>query len=256
MIGNGIEETSLVIPRMSGAIRMWAIAHLGVAYTRCGRKQEAIALLNQLKEAEKNGEVPIYAMAVLYIELGEKNRALDYLERACELKESRIGYMNVSPWFAPIRSEPRFIALLRKIGLSPRHETAIELDSLPSISPALPGAEKTVEFKSQKAKLLFDGLVKSFTDDYMVKRRYFEQAGWRTFSELSTVTKIPRASLYGERGNYGAVMKELLARGLVEMRVFTGERGRGGEVTRARIAYDKEPVKRYVDAVILKPKSK
>jgi len=70
------------------------------------------------------------------------------------------------------------------------------------------------------------------------------------------MTKIPRASLYGEHGNYGAMMKELLARGLVEMRVFTGQRGRGGEVTRARVAYDKEPVKRYVDAVILKPKSK
>jgi hypothetical protein len=125
----------------------------------------------------------------------------------------------------------------------------------PSGSTIASVSEKTAEFNSEKSRLLFDSLVKSFTDDYMVKRLYFEQAGWRTLSEMSRVTKIPRATLYGEHGNYGTMMNELLARGLIETRIFTGQRGRGGEVLRARIAYDKEPVKRYVDKVILKRKS-
>ena len=116
-------------------------------------------------------------------------------------------------------------------------------------------SDPTIEFKSDNAKLLFNNLVKSFTDDYMVRRLYFEQAGWMTFGELAKATSIPRSSLYGEHGNYGSMMNELLARGLIETRVFTGERGRGGEVLRVRIAYDKEPVKRYVDRAILKRKS-
>jgi hypothetical protein len=121
--------------------------------------------------------------------------------------------------------------------------------------PLLPITETTIEFGSKRAKLLFDNLVKSFTQDYMVRRLYFEQAGWRTFSELAKTTRIPRTTLYGVHGNYGAMMNELLARGLIETRVFTGQRGRGGEVLRVRIAYDKEPVKRYVDYAVLKRKS-
>jgi hypothetical protein len=46
-------------------------------------------------------------------------------------------------------------------------------------------------------------------------------------------------------------MKELITRGLVELRTFTGHRGRGGSATKVRIAYDREPTKRYVDRVAL-----
>ena len=115
--------------------------------------------------------------------------------------------------------------------------------------------ETEVGFKSAKSKLLFDTLIRFWTEDYMLKRLYLEQAGWRTVGELAAATKIPHATLYGRHGNYGPVFSELLARGLVETRVFTGERGRGGEVLRARIAYDKEPVKRYVDRTVMKGKS-
>ena len=118
-----------------------------------------------------------------------------------------------------------------------------------------PVDESAVGFKSAKTKLLFDSLVRSFTEDYMMKRLFFEQAGWRTIGELSAATKIPHATLYGQHGRYGAFMLELLSRGLVEARVFKGQRGRGGEVVRIRIAYDKEPVKRYVDRVVMRGKS-
>ena len=118
-----------------------------------------------------------------------------------------------------------------------------------------PAEESTIEFDSDKARLLFKTLVKSFIEDYMASRLIFEQAGWMTFSELAKATGVPRTTLYGEHGNYGAMMTELLHRGLVETRVFKGQRGRGGEVLRVRIAYDKEPVKRYIDSTVLRRKS-
>ena len=47
----------------------------------------------------------------------------------------------------------------------------------------------SIEFKSDKTKSLFDCLVRFFTEDYMVKRLYMEQAGWRTVGELSAATR-------------------------------------------------------------------
>jgi CRP-like cAMP-binding protein len=134
-------------------------------------------------------------------------------------------------------------------------EAADEAAAAPSAEAPLPGVRGTIEFESDKARLVFNILVKSFTKDYMASRLILEQAGWMTFSELAKSTGVPRATLYGEHGNYGAMMNELLRRGLVETRSFTGQRGRGGEVLRIRIAYDKEPVKRYVDNTVLKRKS-
>jgi Cyclic nucleotide-binding domain len=118
--------------------------------------------------------------------------------------------------------------------------------------PSPSAVEGAIEFRSERTRLVFDCLVKSFTGDYMVRRLYSEQAGWRTLGELSKTTKIPRATLYGEQGLSSAPLNELLSRGLIETRTFSGQRGRGGEVLRARISYDKEPVKRYVDRFILR----
>lgn len=68
--------------------------------------------------------------------------------------------------------------------------------------------------------------------------------------------KITKSSLYGARGRRGPAISELERRGLVEARVFPGERGRGGKIIKARISYDKETVKRYVDKEIMKIKEK
>jgi hypothetical protein len=136
----------------------------------------------------------------------------------------------------------RAMVLQRDLGADPKKQL-------------LPVKEEVVGFKSVKSKALFDSLVKSFTEDYMMKRRYLEQAGWRTIGELSAATRIPHATLYGKHGGYGPLLGELLSRGLVEARVFSGQRGRGGEVLRVRVAYDKEPIKRYVDSVVLKGRS-
>jgi hypothetical protein len=58
--------------------------------------------------------------------------------------------------------------------------------------------------------------------------------------------------LDGRGGRHGPALYELVARGLVETRTFSGQRGRGGEVVRVRVAYGREPVKRHVDKAIMK----
>lgn len=159
-----------------------------------------------------------------------------------------------------LRSYPSLV--LRLLEASSRKDRIAETQSTKTVKPTgspptraeAPGANEEMDFKSERARTLFDYIVRCFTRDYMVARLYFEQAGWRSLGEISAGTKIPRDSLYGRHGSLGPAIGELVSRGLIETRMFSGERGRGGEVVKVRIAYDKDPVKRYVDKTVMKRK--
>ena len=70
-------------------------------------------------EASKHRLVDLYSAAVIYGLLGEKNRALGLLERACERREAPMIYLKVDPVFVSLRSDPRFQDLAQRIGLNP-----------------------------------------------------------------------------------------------------------------------------------------
>jgi hypothetical protein len=108
-------------------------------------------------------------------------------------------------------------------------------------------APKEFKFRSEKTKVMFDCLVDAFVQDYMTKKFHTEKSGWRSLVEISRETGISSSTIYARKGGMSPLLGELVQRGLAEARVFTGERGRGGEVTRLRIAYEKEPVKDYVN---------
>ena len=63
---------------------------------------------------------------------------------------------------------------------------------------------------------------------------------------------VPKSSMYSAHGGMGSAVSELEKRGLVEVRVFPGERGRGGRILKMRLAYEKETIKRYVDRLVMK----
>jgi hypothetical protein len=80
----------------------------------------------------------------------------------------------------------------------------------------------------------------------MARKLSSDSSGWRTLAEISRETRLSLYSIYGRGGGIGPLMSELKRRGLLELRVFSKERGRGGEVFRARIAYDRDGIKEYV----------
>jgi len=98
-----------------------------------------------------------------------------------------------------------------------------------------------------EARKVFDYLAKSFMEDYGANKLAIEQSGWRSRISITKATGATKASLYGEQGRFGATLKELLSSGLVETRFFPGERGRGGEIIKVRVAYEKEVVRRLVN---------
>jgi hypothetical protein len=107
-----------------------------------------------------------------------------------------------------------------------------------------------VQFKSDTTRKVFDSLVDFFIEDYMVKKYISEKSGWRTLAEIADKSHISTSALYGKHSTLGQVFDEPVRRGLIETRIFPGERGRGGEVMRLRIAYEKDPIRELVSRKI------
>jgi len=90
---------------------------LGYGYAAAGRTAEAQKVLEQLNEFSKVKYVPAFHRAAVYAGLAEKDKAFEWLEKAYE--EHFIIGIKVHPVFDPLRSDPRFADLLRRMNLQP-----------------------------------------------------------------------------------------------------------------------------------------
>jgi len=90
---------------------------LGYAYGVTGHRDEALEVLAKLEQLAKTRYVPASAKAYVYLGLGQKEIALDYLDQAYAERDTEMIFLKVDPPFTPLRNEPRFQALLKKIGL-------------------------------------------------------------------------------------------------------------------------------------------
>ena len=88
---------------------------LGYVYAKSGKHEEALAILNKLKVTKEH--VSPYDLALLYLGLGDKEAALESLERGYQTHDSAMGSLKVDPDLDPLRSEPRFQDLMRRVGL-------------------------------------------------------------------------------------------------------------------------------------------
>jgi serine/threonine-protein kinase len=94
------------------------IASLGHAHAIAGDEEEARRTLDRLDQEATTRHVSSYHVAVIYGALGERDTAFEWLDRAYEERSPWIGYMNVDPRLDPLRSDPRFAALLRTARLA------------------------------------------------------------------------------------------------------------------------------------------
>jgi hypothetical protein len=137
------------------------------------------------------------------------------------------------------------------------HSVSGKKDKLQEAMGALLGKEMVhtplvFKFKTEAARLVFDHLVTAFVDDYMKRRLFVDEAGWRSLVQIAKNSHVSFRSVYGNGRQRGSAISELERRGLIEIRIFSGKRGRGGRITKARISYEKETMKRYVDAEVAK----
>jgi TolB-like protein/DNA-binding winged helix-turn-helix (wHTH) protein/Tfp pilus assembly protein PilF len=99
----------------------WALADLGYAYATAGRRPDAQRMLDQLNLLSRQNFVPADAVAHVYVGLGEKGKAIDWLEKGYERHSIGLGGvgLKVDPLWDPLRSDPRFADLLRRMNLQP-----------------------------------------------------------------------------------------------------------------------------------------
>jgi hypothetical protein len=91
---------------------------LGQAYALAGRTADARNCLERLDNMSRQGRVPSSCLAIVHLGLGENHKALDYLLAACRQRELSLMVLKVHPVYDPLRSEPEFKELLKKIGLA------------------------------------------------------------------------------------------------------------------------------------------
>jgi tetratricopeptide (TPR) repeat protein len=91
----------------------------GYAYAQTGRRAEALEILRQLTSPSAPRIGTAFDLPALYLGLGDKDRAFEALNRACDNREMLIDYIKVDPFFDPLRSDPRYFALLRRMNLEP-----------------------------------------------------------------------------------------------------------------------------------------
>ena len=93
------------------------LAALGHVYASSGNTAEARNILDTLFIENKQEPVSPFFFALVYAGLNDKEKALEWLEKAYEEKSGSVRYLKMEPRLQNVRNEPRYIALMKKIGL-------------------------------------------------------------------------------------------------------------------------------------------
>jgi tetratricopeptide (TPR) repeat protein len=99
----------------------YPLAVLASIYGLQGRNDEAAPLIEELKETARHRYVSGFLFAEAYVGLGQRDQAITWLERAYEEHDQWMVFANSYPELDPLRSEPRFQALLRRMHFPPAH---------------------------------------------------------------------------------------------------------------------------------------
>ena len=113
MFGEAVGELQKAI-KISGGSPTFT-ANLARTYAAMGRRNEAIELLDDLRKHSSPGYSRASEIAAVYVALGDNDRAMTWLEKGFE-ERFNPGVL-LRPGFDPIRADPRFQNLLRRIGL-------------------------------------------------------------------------------------------------------------------------------------------
>ncbi len=95
-----------------------ALARLGYAYGKSGATRDAMKILEDLNNTDARRPVPA-EIAYVYLGLGNKDRAFEWIEKAFALKSEWLAHTKFDPVFDLLRSDPRFTILLVRIGIPP-----------------------------------------------------------------------------------------------------------------------------------------
>jgi TolB-like protein/tetratricopeptide (TPR) repeat protein len=107
-----LERTAAIMHRSPGSLEV-----LAMAYGYAGRSKDALRVIDELKRFGERGYVPAGAFINPYLGLRDYDRALAGFERAYKEQSNILQWVKVEPIFDPLRGDPRFQDLVRRVGL-------------------------------------------------------------------------------------------------------------------------------------------
>jgi TolB-like protein/Flp pilus assembly protein TadD len=103
--------------RSLGGANSLILGSLGHGYAVSGNRPGAERLLEELRDLSMRGYASPISRVLIYIGLGERDRAFEWLDRAYEEHDPWLAWLKADPIFDSLRADPRFDILLKKLGL-------------------------------------------------------------------------------------------------------------------------------------------
>jgi tetratricopeptide (TPR) repeat protein len=119
-LGKGMPERAIAEMKKARAgpgPRPNMIALHAHALARAGRRDEALEALDDLYRLTRPRAPSPFLVAVVYVGLGDNDRAFEWLDKAVEARDWRMPLLTAEPAFASVRSDPRFPTLLARLNL-------------------------------------------------------------------------------------------------------------------------------------------
>ena len=94
---------------------MFTLGNLGWALGLAGQRQEALTIVSDLEQRRTHEYVSGFVVALINVGLGEDEKAISWLQQAAEERDATLPFLNTWPGLDPLRADPRFQALLRRM---------------------------------------------------------------------------------------------------------------------------------------------
>jgi TolB-like protein/Tfp pilus assembly protein PilF len=180
-------------------------------YGLAGRREEALEELRILNELAATGEyVPAAAFSMIHAGLGNFDLAFDWLDKACDERDNELPFYKFAPNTDPLRGDPRFDALLKKLNLP---------SDPPAPAPATWIVHKPVDDAIRLAVLPFEG--PSADTDMLYLKEEIPASIIDSLSSLSGLWVIPRSTAF--RCKIGDRDTASIGRDLNATAVLTGQ---------------------------------
>jgi pentatricopeptide repeat protein len=119
LTANGQPEEAIPVLEKAVSITDRSAAVIAVlirAYAHAGRRNDALRLLDELKRRRDKGYVPAGAFVNAYLGLDDREQIFVWLEHAYQEQSNILQFVKVHPYFDPVRNDPRFQDLIRRVG--------------------------------------------------------------------------------------------------------------------------------------------
>lgn len=90
---------------------------IGHVYAVSGNSAEAQKIVAHLKQESEQRYVNSFEIALVYVGLGDNDQGIEWLNKAFGERSDQMIYLNADPRLDPIRSDPRFAELVRRVGI-------------------------------------------------------------------------------------------------------------------------------------------